>query len=78
MQLSIAIDDAKAFMKPWTFQAPLTLLPDTELVEASCDSHDKTVEHRRVELVIEPPSPRRPTTRADGDIRRQAPAGVRD
>lgn len=58
MQLTITIDDAKAFMKPWTVQAPLTLMPDTDLVEAFCDSHDKTMEHRRVEPVIEPPSPR--------------------
>jgi hypothetical protein len=58
MQLAITIDDAKAFLKPWTIQAPLTLLPDTELVEAFCDNHDKTMEHRRVEPVSEPPSPR--------------------
>jgi len=58
MQLSITIDDAKAFLKPWTVQAPLTLLPDTELVEAFCDNHDKTMEHRRIEAVTEPPSPR--------------------
>jgi hypothetical protein len=58
MQLSITIDDAKAFVKPWTVQTSLTLLPDTELVEAFCDNHDKTMEHRRIEPVTEPPSPR--------------------
>ncbi len=58
MQLSVTIDDRKAFLKPWTVQTSLTLLPDTELVEAFCDSHDKTMEHRRVEPVTEPPSPR--------------------
>jgi hypothetical protein len=58
MQLAITIDDPKAFLKPWTVQTQLTLLPDTELVEAFCDNHDKTMEHRRVEPVIEPPSPR--------------------
>ena len=58
MQLTITIDDRKAFLKPWTVQAQLTLLPDTELVEAFCDNHDKTMEHRRIEAVTEPPSPR--------------------
>ena len=58
MQLTITIDDRKAFVKPWTVQARLTLLPDTELVEAFCDNHDKTMEHRRIEAVTEPPSPR--------------------
>ena len=58
MQLSITIDDAKAFLKPWTVQTSLTLMPDTELVEAFCDNHDKTMEHRRIEPVTEPPSPR--------------------
>ena len=58
MQLSITIDDRKAFLKPWTVQTSLTLMPDTELVEAFCDNHDKTMEHRRIEPVTEPPSPR--------------------
>jgi hypothetical protein len=58
MQLTITIDDKKAFLKPWTVQTRLTLLPDTELVEAFCDGHDKTMEHRRIEAVTEPPSPR--------------------
>jgi hypothetical protein len=58
MQLTITIDDRKAFLKPWTVQARLTLQPDTELVEAFCDNHDKTMEHRRIEAVTEPPSPR--------------------
>jgi hypothetical protein len=58
MQLSITIDDRKAFLKPWTVQTTLTLMPDTELVEAFCDNHDKTMEHRRIDAVVEPPSPR--------------------
>jgi len=58
MQLTITINDPKAFLKPWTVQTRLTLLPDTELVEAFCDNHDKTMEHRRIESVTEPPSPR--------------------
>ena len=57
MELTITIDDPKAFLKPWTFTAPLTLQPDTELVEAFCDSHDRTMTHRIVEPAPEPPSP---------------------
>ena len=58
LQLSITIDDRKAFLKPWTVQTSLTLMPDTELVEAFCDNHDKTMEHRRIDAAVEPPSPR--------------------
>jgi len=57
MDLTITIDDPKAFLKPWTIKAPLTLLPDTELVEAFCDGHDRTMTHRKVEPLPEPPSP---------------------
>jgi hypothetical protein len=58
LELTITIDDGKAFLKPWTATAPLRLLPDTELMEAFCDSHDRTMEHRRVPPAPEPPSPR--------------------
>jgi hypothetical protein len=60
LDLTITIDDVKAFAKPWTITAPLTLQPDTELIEAFCDAHDKTMEHRNVSPAAEPPSPRRP------------------
>jgi hypothetical protein len=57
MELTITIDDPKAFAKPWTIKAPLLLLPDTELVEAFCDGHDRTMTHRDVQPAPEPPSP---------------------
>jgi hypothetical protein len=57
MELTVTIDDTKAFVKPWTITAPLTLLPDTELVEAFCDGHDRTMTHRAVQPAPEPPSP---------------------
>ena len=60
MDLTITINDPKAFVKPWTFSAPLTLMPDTELVEAFCDGHDRTMTHRVVQPAPEPPSPRVP------------------
>jgi hypothetical protein len=57
MELTITIDDPKAFVKPWTIKAPFMLLPDTELVEAFCDGHDRTMTHRDVQPAPEPPSP---------------------
>ena len=57
MELTVTIDDPKAFVKPWTIKAPLTLLPDTDLVEAFCDGHDRTMTHRNVQPAPEPPSP---------------------
>ncbi len=49
-------------MKPWTAKTMLNLLPDTELLEAFCDAHDKTMEHRR----ITPPSPEPPSPAIPG------------
>ncbi len=61
MDLTITIDDPKAYLKPWTAKAMLNLLPDTELLEAFCDSHDQTMQHRRITPALpEPPSPRAP------------------
>jgi hypothetical protein len=58
MELSITIDDPKAYLKPWTAKAMLNLLPDTELLEAFCDSHERTMEHRSITAPLpEPPSP---------------------
>jgi len=62
MELTVMIDDAKAYVKPWTAKVPLNLLPDTELIEAFCDSHDKTMEHRR----IVPPTPEPPSAAVPG------------
>jgi len=57
MELTVTINDPKAFVKPWTITAPLALLPDTELVEAFCDGHERTMTHRDVKPAPEPPSP---------------------
>jgi hypothetical protein len=57
MELTVTIDDPKAFVKPWTITAGLALLPDTDLVEAFCDSHDRTMTHRDVQPAPEPASP---------------------
>jgi hypothetical protein len=58
-ELTITIDDAKAFLQPWTITTPLRLLPDTSLIESFCESHDSTMDHRRIDPApVEPPSPR--------------------
>ena len=60
-ELTITIDDPKAFLKPWTITTPLRLLPDTSLIESFCESHRSTMDHRRIDAApVEPPSPRLP------------------
>ncbi len=57
MELTVRIEDPKAYLKPWTVKAALLLQPDTELLESFCDEHDKTMIHRR----ITPPAPEPPS-----------------
>ena len=58
IDLQVTIDDPKAYAKPWTIRTLLTLQADTELIEFFCDDHDKSMEHRRISVAVEPPSPR--------------------
>ncbi len=44
MELSITIDDSKAYTKPWTVKFNLGLVPDTELIETVCEN-SRNVEH---------------------------------
>jgi hypothetical protein len=60
MEMEITIDDPKAYVKPWTVKVPFRLIADSELLQGSCDAHEKTMEHRRVTPASEPPSPRVP------------------
>src|SRR2546425_5656289 len=58
MELTITINDPKAYIKPWTVKTALNLVADGELLEGSCDNHDKSMEHRRMAPPPpEPPSP---------------------
>jgi len=58
LDLTITINDPKAYLKPWTVKAVLQLQPDADLIEAFCDGHEKTMEHRRIAPPsLEPPSP---------------------
>jgi len=58
IDLTVTIDDAKAYVKPWTMHTTLTLLPDTELLQGACENHQTTMEHRQIGRVpAEPHSP---------------------
>ena len=50
--------DPKAFRRPWVQRAVLTLVPDTELLQGFCEHHEKTMEHRRIDVA--PPEPASP------------------
>jgi hypothetical protein len=57
MDVAITITDPKAYVKPWTMKTVLYLHADTDLIEAFCDEHEKTMEHRRITPPLpEPPS----------------------
>jgi hypothetical protein len=58
MEAVVTIDDPKAYVKPWTVRLPFKLLPDTSLLEFFCTTHLETMEHRLINPLPEPPSPR--------------------
>ena len=59
MNLTVTIDDPKAYVKPWTNTIAMTLRPDTELLEAFCDNQLAIQQHFRIDPPPpEPPSPR--------------------
>ena len=45
LDIQITIDDSKAYTKPWTVTLPLTLRPDTDLLEYVCAENNKDLEH---------------------------------
>lgn len=45
MDLTITIDDPKAYAQPWTVVEPVHLLPDTELLEFICNENNRDVSH---------------------------------
>jgi hypothetical protein len=58
MELTVTIDDPKAYVKPWTNKIPLVLLPDTELLEAFCDNQMRILKQWNTDpMPPEPPSP---------------------
>jgi hypothetical protein len=45
MDILITIDDPKAYTKPWNVTLPLTLMPDTDLLEYVCNENNKDLDH---------------------------------
>lgn len=37
--------DPEAYTKPWTVSYPITLMPDTELLEYVCNENNKDLPH---------------------------------
>lgn len=53
MDMTITIDDPKAYVKPWTNRITLLLQPDTELLEAFCGNQLAIMKH----WINDPPPP---------------------
>jgi len=51
MEVTATIDDAGAYQKPWSYTQPLTLLPDTDLLEFICNENNKDLPHLKVKQV---------------------------
>lgn len=45
MDLTVTIDDPKAYTKPWTVVEPVHLLPNTELLEFICNENNRDLKH---------------------------------
>jgi hypothetical protein len=45
LDLQLAIDDPKAYTKPWTMNLQMQLLADTELLEYVCNENEKDQKH---------------------------------
>ena len=45
MDIQVTVDDPKAYTRPFTVNEPLTLLPDTELLEYVCGENNKDLQH---------------------------------
>jgi hypothetical protein len=59
VNLTVTIDDSKAYVKPWTNTIPLELLPDTELLDSYCDNQMTILKSWSFSKPDpEPPSPR--------------------
>ena len=43
--VDVIIDDAKAYMKPWTARLHQILVPDSELIDYHCNENEKDTVH---------------------------------
>lgn len=62
MDLTFTIDDPKAYVRPWTNRIALLLRPDTELLEAFCDTQMNILKH----WSHDPPPPEPPSPPLEG------------
>ncbi len=61
MELSITLDDPKAYAKPWTVSGEINMIPDTELLESVCAENEKdrahlvgrTAQEKQVQVPVE-------------------------
>jgi hypothetical protein len=42
LEITITVDDPKAYTKPWTVKVNQRIMPDTELIEFICEDRDAT------------------------------------
>jgi hypothetical protein len=45
MDLTVTIDDPKAYTKPWDVKMAWMLVPDTDLIESICEENSKDKPH---------------------------------
>ena len=45
MDISVTIDDKKAYTRPWDVKMAWTLIPDTDLIESICEENSKDLAH---------------------------------
>jgi len=45
LEVSVTVDDPKAYTKPWTVTINLSLLPGMELLEYICNENEKSLQH---------------------------------
>jgi hypothetical protein len=45
LEISITVDDPKAYTKPWTTTLKQYLLPDSELIDYICNENEKDINH---------------------------------
>ena len=45
LELDITVEDAKAYMRPWTVRVNYRLIPDQQLIEFVCNENERSSKH---------------------------------
>jgi len=56
LEIGIAIDDPKAYLKPWSAKVPAYLLPDSDLIETYCENEKDSSHMDETRLPTNPPA----------------------